>query len=173
MVLLYRKKIVLFFFLLIILLSIIAIWNKFYTQALFKPLITKALFPEYDYSYLKESEFEKYSDSEYFKNDSFILVCYTLDETTSVSMYTYKSVNECKQGLKIDLNGEKGDFLVNTEDFDVFVTKKFFSILNLETEQTIFIRNGSTLYYISKYSFFFTQNDFKDSIQDNQQRQSN
>ena len=137
-----------------------------YTKSLFKSLANKSFFPDYnssDISYVKQLYGNLYFD--YYDNSNLIMIEFALDFSTDVYLEIYISSSECEEAFWFYVDDyPNGYILENTDDFKVFVSKKDFSVLNLETDQHLFVKNGNSLYNISKYSFLFTQKDFKKSI---------
>ena len=137
-----------------------------YTKSLFKPLAKKSLFPDYtgsDIDHIKQLYGELYFDC--YENSNSIVVAFALDFTTDVYLKIYKTSSECEEAFWYYVDDYRDGFVLeNTDEFTVFVSRKDFSVLNFETEQLLFVRNGNTLYNISKYSFSFSQKDFKNSV---------
>ena len=137
-----------------------------YTKKLFEPIANECYFPEYfssDIAYIEQLYSNLYFD--YYDNDELIMFNFALDFSTNVYLAIYNTQLECENAFWYYVNDYSSGFMLeNTDKFKIFVSKKDFSILNLETEQCLFAMNGTTLYSISKYSFSFSQKDFKNSV---------
>lgn len=162
------------FVVLIIAIGILAcIIRPLYTKLLFTPLATENFFPEYatsDSDYLKQeygSLWFECTENEYVNMYSF-----SLDFTTEVDLQIYDTTAECNDGFFIETDFENGIYITNTDDFKVYVSEKNFNLLQLTTEQCMLVQNGTNLYYITKYDFSFSQNDFKNSIMRMEKKQS-
>ena len=171
-----RKLIVLVIILLITLSIFISVISPIYTKYVFESLATKKMFPEYSPADLDTlcdlygSLSEVGVDGDVLNNEplSFYLRFY-LGQCTNGWLYIYPTVDDAKDAFwgnvsVVERFGDSGCFIINTDDFKVFVTQKkreFFSDFTTNNFQCIYVQNGTNFYEISKSSSIFSIDSLK------------
>lgn len=152
---------------------VIPFTKKQVAKAVFSDLATEDLFPEYEE--LNEEEmrrlygglsFDYYViDNSTNPEEHCVNVRFDLDFTTRVHLEKYNSAEDCGKAFRFKQNTheDSGVYIVNNGDFKMYVKMKEISLLNFETDQTILVKNGTCLYEVTKYDFWFSQKDFRDS----------